>query len=266
MTFIFLREDGESHNAAVARCAEQVLVPGLMAGTVRGEDYAAFLDAAFIDGGAKLRHKATSCGIFCGAVAVHARVTERRPVPAAAIETYVGMGAFGSSRAWIPRAKLDAAGGVLRGDVFYICSDAGSITVNGKVYSWTTWRGALNGHVGICRADGWTVPTAEGGGAPKGTGCRLSAGPKDLRKLSRKLQGVLRPNLLGAAPEPKHFEPLLVGSNGDRVKAVQRVVGAKPDGAFGPLTRAAVAVWETSHGLTVDGIWGADNQREHERS
>jgi len=48
-----------------------------------------------------------------------------------------------------------------------------------------------------------------------------------------------------------------VGSKGDGVKEVQRIVGAQPvDGDFGRKTEAAVKAWQADHDLHVDGIWG----------
>lgn len=52
------------------------------------------------------------------------------------------------------------------------------------------------------------------------------------------------------------------GSRGELVQKWQRIVGAKPDGAFGPKTKAATVVWQAGRGLTADGIvgpltWGA---------
>jgi len=50
------------------------------------------------------------------------------------------------------------------------------------------------------------------------------------------------------------------GSKGEGVKEVQRIVGAKPDGDFGPKTEAAVKAWQAKHDLYVDGIWGPSSQ------
>lgn len=48
-----------------------------------------------------------------------------------------------------------------------------------------------------------------------------------------------------------------VGSKGDGVKEVQRIVDAQPvDGDFGRKTEAAVKAWQADHDLHVDGIWG----------
>jgi hypothetical protein len=46
------------------------------------------------------------------------------------------------------------------------------------------------------------------------------------------------------------------GSSGEDVRAVQRKVGASPDGKFGPKTAAAVRQFQQAHGLQVDGVVG----------
>ena len=48
------------------------------------------------------------------------------------------------------------------------------------------------------------------------------------------------------------------GDTGDKVAAIQAIVGADADGDWGPLTTAAVKAWQTAHGLTADGLWGPD--------
>ena len=37
---------------------------------------------------------------------------------------------------------------------------------------------------------------------------------------------------------------------------IQRLVGAVPDGIYGPETKAKVKAWQAAHGLVADGIWG----------
>ena len=44
-----------------------------------------------------------------------------------------------------------------------------------------------------------------------------------------------------------------VGSKGEIVKKIQRVVKCYADGVFGRLTEEAVKVWQKEHGLTADG-------------
>lgn len=46
------------------------------------------------------------------------------------------------------------------------------------------------------------------------------------------------------------------GSSGEQVKALQRYLGLKDDGDFGPATEAAVKAWQKANGLLDDGIIG----------
>lgn len=50
--------------------------------------------------------------------------------------------------------------------------------------------------------------------------------------------------------------PLKLGAKGEIVKAVQKKVGATPDGGFGPRTEALVKEWQQKNGLTADGVVG----------
>ena len=49
---------------------------------------------------------------------------------------------------------------------------------------------------------------------------------------------------------------LKVGSKGDMVKKMQKVLGVAQDGDFGPGTEKAVKAWQTKNGLTADGVVG----------
>jgi putative chitinase len=49
---------------------------------------------------------------------------------------------------------------------------------------------------------------------------------------------------------------LKLGSEGEDVKKLQNKLGVDPIGKFGPKTEAAVKVWQSSNGLTADGIVG----------
>src|SRR5437764_245417 len=45
-----------------------------------------------------------------------------------------------------------------------------------------------------------------------------------------------------------------VGAKGPAVKTIQTLVGADADGDFGPLTTAAVKVWQRQHDVAVTGV------------
>lgn len=64
---------------------------------------------------------------------------------------------------------------------------------------------------------------------------------------------------LKAAPvaESSDAPPTLrKGSKGEWVKKMQKVLGATPDGDFGPGTEKAVKAWQEKNGLTPDGVVG----------
>lgn len=56
-----------------------------------------------------------------------------------------------------------------------------------------------------------------------------------------------------------------VGSRGPGVAKVQQVVGAVPDGVYGPATAAAVARFQARLGITPDGVWGTSTQQASDR-
>lgn len=256
---------------SVADVAEEWLAAGPMAATIRTADYVRFLDA-FAGKGASIKNTATSCAMFAGACLIHAGVQSQRPPPKArGITTWLGVHGFSGS--WIPRALLEAEG-VKRDDIWYICSERGSMPLgDGRVYTWTTWPAAANGHVGIARDDGWIVRTAEGGGAPGGTGCRLSDAPKDLRALSRTFRGVWRPNLMPGRrrgdtepapppswpPAPTDRRKLLLMVPPMRGPDVSecRWILSLPDGAYDADAERAVRAFQAARGLKVDGVVGS---------
>ncbi|KQU69396.1 hypothetical protein ASD62_16270 [Phycicoccus sp. Root563] len=59
------------------------------------------------------------------------------------------------------------------------------------------------------------------------------------------------------APAPTSYPVLAKGSTGPDVALAQKVVGATPDGQFGPKTEAAVRSWQGSHGVAVTGVMDA---------
>lgn len=46
------------------------------------------------------------------------------------------------------------------------------------------------------------------------------------------------------------------GSDADRIRRIQAIVGVKADGHYGPLTKAAVVAWQAAHFLKADGVVG----------
>lgn len=194
--FIFLREDGESPNDAVARCALQATAPGPMGRTVRAADYKSFLEAGFaVDTPSRpiFASAGTHCAIFARCCLACAGAKPRGVRPAiTGITSWLGVGWFFEPE-WVPVEKLKS--GVIPGDILYWCGSPGMTLAQ--------WRAALNGHVGVvlppedesAPRSGWVHRTAEGGGAPDGSTCRMSATPKDIRSsLGRPLRGVFRPN------------------------------------------------------------------------
>lgn len=80
---------------------------------------------------------------------------------------------------------------------------------------------------------------------------------------SRKSWGIFP---AGAKAEPKPIEPgsrtVSEGSEGSDVKVLQKAVGTKADGIYGPLTTRAVKIYQKAHGLAPDGIVGRHTWRK----
>ncbi|MFN2320046.1 MAG: C40 family peptidase [Dermatophilaceae bacterium] len=75
---------------------------------------------------------------------------------------------------------------------------------------------------------------------------------------------VVAPAVTPALPVPTIpviSSTLRMGSRGEAVKVVQRIVGASADGVFGPKTQAAVKRYQAGKGLVVDGIVGPKTTR-----
>jgi peptidoglycan hydrolase-like protein with peptidoglycan-binding domain len=82
-----------------------------------------------------------------------------------------------------------------------------------------------------------------------------------LRQYTNVVIPAIAKQLTAAREQTKPSAPTLgrtvgVGDNGDDVRAVQILVRVKPDGAFGPITAAAVVVWQQRKNLTADGMFG----------
>ncbi len=224
-------------NNKLADVAAAITRDGTIGNTNRGDEYEAFLHAAF-GRGAQLRRKRTSCAVFVGTCRVHAGNKPKRKWPRLnGICTWVGVGWFRRKREWIPyKPGLKFR----RGDIPYWCGG-----------NRVTWYGARNGHVGVLlEGEGYIWRTAEGGGGD-GTDCRQSDEPKDIRKhRGRPLRGVWREDLIAGLPGAGGeyvAEEIRWGSVGSRVAMWQiklmRNGYALPlwgaDGDFGAETDAA---------------------------
>ncbi|MGB3763348.1 MAG: NlpC/P60 family protein, partial [Ornithinimicrobium sp.] len=62
-------------------------------------------------------------------------------------------------------------------------------------------------------------------------------------------------------PTPRGYTTYRWGSRGGSVKTIQRIVGAYPDGVFGPKTHSRVKSWQRRNGLVADGIVGPITSR-----
>jgi peptidoglycan hydrolase-like protein with peptidoglycan-binding domain len=69
-----------------------------------------------------------------------------------------------------------------------------------------------------------------------------------------------------ALPAAADGRPLKLGSHGARVVKVQRWLGLRADGIFGPATKRAVKRFQRRHRMTVDGIVGPATWRALERA
>jgi peptidoglycan hydrolase-like protein with peptidoglycan-binding domain len=77
--------------------------------------------------------------------------------------------------------------------------------------------------------------------------------------------GTSGPNVVGAQSAPAWFHrdlglasPYMTGAD---VRVVQTKTGAAADGAFGPVTRVHVVNFQSHHGLTADGVVGAQTAK-----
>ncbi len=114
--------------------------------------------------------------------------------------------------------------------------------------SFWTGRVAATDH-GPCREDGlnWAAPYD----GPRATPCPAAsrpAVPSGASSLLRTLT-TYAGMVLGR------------GDTGPVVAAVQRAVGAGPDGDFGPLTEGSLRAWQSAHGVTPSGVADAATWR-----
>ena len=69
-----------------------------------------------------------------------------------------------------------------------------------------------------------------------------------------------------APPTPTQPVPIApdtvwqVGSTGDKVREIQKIVGVAQDGIYGPATEAAVRQWQSNLQIPADGVWGPQTE------
>lgn len=240
---------------------------GDMGDTIRGQYYRRIISCGFDPGviGGDIGKVKTSCAIYVRAIKHWAGLlSKRRHKPG---EPMVG--------GWLELLKREEDGWVPGSEVL-----SGRVKPQpGNVFLVDNAQ-QTNGHVGFFYAEkdgGWIV--AAGGGGD-GTRCRIGS---TVRHLGPHFDGMGRP-LLGiwqldraggwvdecSAPflpteddiptQPamvrtlKLAKPRMVGED---VKHWQRVIGATPDGVFGPITHSLTMGWQADQGdLVVDGVVG----------
>lgn len=94
-------------------------------------------------------------------------------------------------------------------------------------------------------------------------------GAADVARLARKIRGAstnplpVQPS--GTMCKGKRRPVLRRGAKGEHVTFLQRMIGAKADGEYGPATEARVRWYQHMRGLHVDGVAGPDTWRSIDR-
>ena len=77
-----------------------------------------------------------------------------------------------------------------------------------------------------------------------------------VNKYDTKLDAAYRYHSAGGARVLSPLPVLKMGDSGDEVKRLQKALGIKDDGDFGPATKAAVVAFQKKHKLYADGVVG----------
>lgn len=172
--FVFLWEDGESNGARLARCAHESLIHGPMGNTLNGDWYESVLRVW--DREEELRRIRTSCAVYMSTLLGWCGWPLNKP--------WNGMGGWGIMS--YPLQNGGLSGSWLNPLGYHHSSwvwAKGNTPESGDIFYRDYSKKATNsGHVGMFTdGEGNMWNTAEGGGAPDGTGCRASAAPKDIK-------------------------------------------------------------------------------------
>lgn len=182
------------------------------------------------------------CAMFVSWVA---KMTGAKGIPHTA-STLAGVRYFKRHGRW-----HEGTAGIRRGDIVY--------------FRWR--RGDRIRHVGIVESvRGRDVICIEGNTQPGRRGNQSDGGGVRRRvRRANVIAGYGRPLYSEAAAAPKAGRFLFMGSEGDDVLELQKLLGFTDeddlDGVFGPVTKQRVVDYQTAHGLTVDGVVGPETMR-----
>lgn len=179
------------------------------------------------------------CAMFVSWVA---KMTGTKGIPHTA-STLAGVRYFKRHGRW-----HEGTAGIRRGDIIY--------------FRWQ--RGDRVRHVGIVESvRGRDVICIEGNTQPGRRGNQSDGG--GVRRRVRRadvIAGYGRPLYSEVAAAPKAGRFLFMGSEGDDVLELQKLLGFTEeedlDGIFGPITRQRVIDYQTIHGLLIDGVVGPE--------
>lgn len=125
----------------------------------------------------------------------------------------------------------------------------GSVPHTDHIHISLSWNGAMK------RTSFWTGTVAPTDYGPCVTYTGVPADPWTAPRLTPCPTPSAAPTVITAALLRPYFDTQLsLGSTGAAVVVLQQALGVTADGAFGPVTQAAVKAFSTAHGLIADGV------------